>query len=253
MGRKSLDLCGSDMGKALSLLSRLPVPVDHEDQSRAGRLIWAYPLAGAVLGLVGGAVGAALLWVGVPAAVAAAVALGALIAMTGGMHEDGLADCADGTGARDRDRILDVMRDSRIGAYGALALVVSLLIRWSALSALATPWGLVLAMGLVGAVSRVPMAMMLATLRPARKDGMAASIAAPSLFHAMVAVSLGLLMLFSATGLAGFLIVPVMGISLVPLIRWARLRLGGQTGDVLGASQQISEMSVLVCLAGLWG
>jgi len=253
MSLKSLDVRFGDILRALALLSRLPVPVDHADQSRAGRVLWAYPVAGGLLGLLAGAIGALAMAMGVPVAVAAAVTLGAMIWITGGLHEDGLADCADGTGARDRDRILQIMRDSRIGAYGALALGVSLLIRWSALTAIAVPVGLVWGMALVALVSRVPMAVLLAGLRPSRDDGMAAGIAAPSLFHAMLAVALGLLALFAASGLAGFVIVVVIGISLVPLIRWACTRLGGHTGDVLGASQQFTEMALLVCLAALWG
>ena len=115
---------------AFSLLSRIPVPVDHElAGKRAASATWAYPIVGLVLGLIAGIIGTTLHWFGAPAGIAAIAALGSLAILTGGMHEDGLADCADGFGgAMEKDQRLTIMKDSRIGAFGAIALVLLSLI-----------------------------------------------------------------------------------------------------------------------------
>ncbi|MEL6316326.1 MAG: adenosylcobinamide-GDP ribazoletransferase, partial [Pseudomonadota bacterium] len=129
----------ADLAAAAALLTRAPVPVDHAHAGRRGaRAAWAWPVVGAALGGAAAAALAGGLALGLPPGPAAAAALAALVLATGALHEDGLADLADGLGGgRDRARALEIMRDSRIGAFGAAALLLAFLARWSALAALA--------------------------------------------------------------------------------------------------------------------
>src|SRR4051812_17521423 len=140
--RIDLDPLVDDLRVALAFYTRLPVaqptPADGAALARAG---WAAPLVGALIG----ALGALAYWIAIrlnlPPLVAATLAVGATLLLTGGLHEDGLADTADGFGGgAARQQILDIMRDSRIGTYGALALGISLLLRIGALSDLPNPW-----------------------------------------------------------------------------------------------------------------
>ena len=129
-----------DLPLALSLLSRLPVPVDHSRAGeRAATAAWAYPLVGAGLAGLTGGLAWALSAAGLPPGPAAGLVLVAQVMLTGALHEDGLADSADGLwGGWERERRLEIMRDSRIGAYGVLALGLSLLLRWACLVAMET-------------------------------------------------------------------------------------------------------------------
>jgi len=112
------------------MLSRLPVGY-VELAPTIGSSAWAFPLVGGILGALAAMVMLGLLWIGVAASMAAGLALLAMIFLTGGLHEDGLADVADGFGGgRDTARKLEIMRDSQIGSYGGLALVFSLGFRW---------------------------------------------------------------------------------------------------------------------------
>src|SRR5712691_2786939 len=129
----------SDLTIGVLFCTRLPIPhsgpVAGTDVARAS---WAMPVAGALVG----ALGALTYWIahraGLPAALATALALAATMAATGCLHEDGLADTADGLGGgKDRARKLEIMRDSRIGTFGACALAISLILRWSALASIA--------------------------------------------------------------------------------------------------------------------
>ena len=120
MGRRRTELVS-----AFGLLTRLPVadltpPGDYADPARA---VWAYPLAGLAVGLIGGLVYWLAAALAIPPMIAGVLALGAMVLATGGLHEDGLADTADGLGGgRDKARKLEIMRDSRIGSYGVIAL-----------------------------------------------------------------------------------------------------------------------------------
>lgn len=135
-----LDVQPIDIPAAFTLLTRLPLPVDHaKTGERAARAAWAYPFVGAVLGLIAGVIALSLAAFGVQTGIAAAVALGTLMLLTGALHEDGLSDCADGLGGGTTlKKRLEIMKDSRIGAFGAAALGVTLLARWSGYDAVIT-------------------------------------------------------------------------------------------------------------------
>jgi adenosylcobinamide-GDP ribazoletransferase len=235
----------SDPFEAVQFLTRLPVP--WAVNPRGAKASWAWPLAGAVVGALAAAGASLALWAGLPPNVAAALALAVQALATGALHEDGLADSADGLwGGATRARRLEIMRDSRIGSYGAVALVLSVLIRWSALSALFATgfvWGPLIA---AGALSRWPLLALLWALPPAREGGLSRLIGRPE----TATLVLGGVAALLVGALAGEVLSPALAVLAVTLA-WGlliRARLGGQTGDTCGAAQQLAEMAALLAL-----
>ena len=234
-----------DIATAFSLLSRLPVPVDHPRAgARGADAAWAYPVVGATLGLLAGTFGWALIALGISPAMAAIFVIALQAAMTGAMHEDGLADMADGMGGFTPEKRLDIMKDSRIGAYGAVALALALLARHIGISEIPAT-ALPLALAALGAGSRALMVAVMAWLPAARPSGLSAAAGTPAPWPAL---GIGLALSALAFGWAGFWVFfgMAMAVALVALI--AKARFGGQTGDILGASQQSAEIAGLALL-----
>jgi adenosylcobinamide-GDP ribazoletransferase len=172
----------------------------------------------------------------------------ATLAVTGCLHEDGLADTADGFGGgKTRERKLDIMRDSRIGTYGVCALTVAILLRVSALALLANP--ALVAMALIAAhgAARATLPAFMLIVPPARGDGLSHGAGRPTLARVAVAAALGVLILFAWLGLvSGIGAAALLGIVAV-LMAWLCLaQIGGQTGDVLGAVEQVCEIVILL-------
>jgi len=237
-----------DIAAAFALLTRLPVPVDHARAgARGAEAAWAYPLVGAGLGLLAGTLGWLVLWLGVSAGIAAVLVIAAQVAMTGAMHEDGLADMADGLGGFTVERRLEIMKDSRIGAYGAIALVLALLARQEGISAIEAA-SLPLAMAALGAGSRALMVVVMASLRHARQGGLAARAGKPPFEAVLTALATGLLFCVLAFGWLGFGVFAAMALVTLTVALIAHARFGGQTGDILGASQQSAEVIGLAVL-----
>lgn len=241
-----------DLALALGLLTRLPVPVDPAlAAARGARAAWAWPLAGLVVALLAGGLGSAALALGLPAAVAAGLALASQIVLTGALHEDGLSDAADGLwGGANRERRLEIMKDSRIGSYGALALVVSVGLRWAALASLAP--ALVPAMAVAGLLSRAAMATVMAALPPARTGGLSRGVGQPPAAAQALAWALALgltLALVGALPAAAFAL--SAGLAALGAAAIARARIGGQTGDILGATQQLAEIACLIAASAI--
>ena len=237
----------ADVRTAIGLLTRLPVPGRAASGNRGGA--WAWPVAGLAVGAIGALAGSLALAVGLGAGVAAALCIGTQVIATGAMHEDGLADVADGFwGGWTRVRRLEIMKDSRIGTYGVLALVLAVLLRWLALTALfgSGQWAVIVA---VGTLSRAPMAVLMAALPNARGTGLSHAVGRPSPAAAggAVAVAFGLATLFLERDVVSAGLIAALMTLAVALI--ARSKIGGQTGDVLGASQQVSEIAMLLVLA----
>ena len=240
-----------DILAGLGLLTRLPIRIDGERAAaRGATAAWAWSLAGVAVGVLAGAVGAAALALGLAPGAAAVLVLATQAVVTGALHEDGLADSADGLwGGWDKARRLAIMKDSHIGTYGVLALVLVLLLRWTALATLCglgTPWAVLIA---TGALSRAPMAVLMATLPNARGSGLSQSVGRPDSATAGWAVGLalaiGLLCLgWPAFGLAVLAALVALAVGVI-----ARARIGGQTGDILGATQQLCEAALLTAAA----
>ena len=239
----------ADLRAALGLLTRLPLPYP-KDTPRGAAAVWAYPVAGLIIGAMAGMVAAMSLFLGLTPAVAAALTLAAQAMLTGAMHEDGLADSADGLwGGWDKLRRLEIMKDSHIGSYGVLALILVTLARWSALStllALGNHFGAVIA---VAALSRAPMAVLMAWLPNARASGLSALVGRPAPRLAGYAVAIAILSCFALVGLPAFGMALFAGSITLCLGLVARAKIGGQTGDILGASQQLAEAAALCALA----
>lgn len=240
-----------DLLRAAALLTRLPLP-DQEGSRSMAQSAWSWPIIGALVGLGAGLAALIAGWMGLPPLLAATCALGVQIALTGALHEDGLADCADGFwGGQTRARRLEIMKDSRLGSYGMLALALALFARIAAIAALIEAGWLLAPLIATGALSRAPMAVLMTALPNARGAGLAHAAGRPGRDTALVAIALALLIGLLATGwavlVAGFwTALAVLGWALL-----ARGRIGGQTGDVLGAAQQIGEIVILAVFAAM--
>lgn len=240
-----------DLLSAFALLTRLPLP-NHRGSGAASA--WAWPLVGAVMGAFGAALASAALWLGVTPGVTAGLVLALFAMLTGGLHEDGLSDSADGLfGGWTKARRLEIMKDSRVGSYGVLALVLVTLVRWSALTAIlvygqtgGSHWAALIA---TGALSRAPMALMMALLPNARGEGLSHATGRPSPATALI----GLLIAVALAGtLTGWTAVPLVLSALLVGVLLAILalrKIGGQTGDILGACQQLAEVACLAVLS----
>lgn len=240
----------ADIPAALGLLTRLPVRVDTANATARGvRTAWAWPLAGMAVGLMAGLVAATALWIGLPPTVAALLLITIQIAATGAMHEDGLADSLDGLwGGWDPARRLAIMKDSRIGAYGVIALVLTLILRWqlwALLIAAGHLWGPVIA---VAALSRVPMVALMWALPHARAGGLSHAVGRPA--TATLALAAGVALIIAVGTLGWVSLSLAIALTAATLI-WgtiARAKIGGQTGDILGAAQQFAEIAALCLL-----
>ncbi len=204
-----------------------------------------FPLVGALIGAAVGGVDLLALKI-LPEWPAAFLAIIFGLLLTGALHEDGLADCADGFGGgRDKDAKLAIMRDSRIGAYGTLALILSMGLRAAALVALDNPAG---ALIVAHAFSRAVLPGLMIALPPASASGLAASAGTPS--KADFLIALGVAIALSAP-LLGLWLVPVLGITALvvgAMTVLAHRQIGGYSGDVLGASQQSCEIAILLTI-----
>jgi adenosylcobinamide-GDP ribazoletransferase len=244
----------TDLRIGISLCTRLPVgpsaPVGEGDIARAS---WTFPIAGFLVGLAG----ALVYWLAVRFNVApqpaAALALATTMLLTGAMHEDGLADTADGLGGKTREQKLEIMRDSRIGTFGACALAISLLLRWSTISDIAEPHFVAVALIAAHVAARATLPAFMRLVPAARSDGLSSDAGRPPTPSVIAALILCVICLLFALGVRGTLIALVMlAFAGLLLARLATNRFGGQTGDVLGAMEQLGEAAILLVAASLF-
>jgi len=237
----------ADIPAAIGLLSRLPV---HTDGARGAAAAWAFPVVGLILGTMAATLGWLLLAMGLSASLTAVLVIVAQVTMTGAMHEDGLADTVDGLwGGWDKDRRLEIMKDSHIGTYGVIALVLSLILRWVALTALAKIGMLPIALIAIATLSRTPMVVMMAMMPQARESGLSASVGRVGANAALIAVGIATITGIAFLGWSGILAAIAAALAGIAVALIAMRKIGGQTGDILGAAQQISEIMALVVLA----
>ena len=244
-----------DCRHALIFLTRLPLGRETAlpPPALAGAMR-AFPVAGLLIGAIIGAVLVLSAWLGAPASVAVLIAIGAGLGLTGALHEDGLADIADGFGGGSTvERKLEIMRDSRIGTYGVLALILAVALKFATLASLAahSVWLAFAVMVAAAAVSRVAPAGILHLLAPARGDGLSAAAGRPGrstlLQAAAIAALISVIVLWPVSFAFGLLAVPLAGLAGLFATAWlARHQIGGQTGDVAGASQVVSELAILI-------
>lgn len=233
----------------LSLLSRLPLPAPTRFPNPPA--VWAWPVAGLVLGglaSLGAALGG---WFGLPASLAAALFLGLGTLMTGALHEDGLADSCDGLwGGWTRERRLEIMKDSHIGSYGVMGLVLVTLARWSAVTALISTgaWGAMIAAAIL---SRAPMVALISFLPNARGSGLSQSVGRPDATAALLAMLVAFVLALGVAGGQALIMALWVAAMTLALAVLAWRKIGGQTGDILGASQQLGELAALAAACTL--
>jgi adenosylcobinamide-GDP ribazoletransferase len=238
---------------AVSFLTRIPigrlVAADGADVARGSIL---FPLVGAGVGALAGAV--ALLSARVlPDFVAAALAVAAGAIVTGAMHLDALADTADATGATSRPDALAIMRDSRIGSFGATALLLDVVLKVGAVSALLGRDHVLAALIAAGALSRAVAPTLAALLPYPRAEGGPGSVLSGQTSRAAaltaIALAVGATLLLSFPGDLWLIVAAACVATVLGLLYWRWL--GGATGDSLGAATELCETVVLVVACGL--
>ena len=243
---------------ALAYFTRLPVPgwvaFAPEKLGQAARFL---PLVGWVVA----AIGAAVFWLAaqvLPVDIAVVLSMAATVRVTGAFHEDGWADTCDGLGGGwTKARVLEIMKDSRIGSFGAIGLVLLLLGKYNALIDLGAEhdYPLVAALLVAHPLSRLAAVSLMAVLDYARADD--SSKSAP-VARRLSAAELGLASLFGVLPLpllnpqeALAALLATAGVTLWALRTFAR-RLGGYTGDCLGATQQLAEVAIYFGILAAW-
>ena len=250
---------GQSWRLAVSFLTRIPIVNGGSDLPAAA---WAFPLVGAAIGLSGGLVYGLGMMAGLPLMGGVILAFMAIAWLTGALHEDGLADTADGFGGgRDREAKLTIMRDSRIGTYGVLTLILVVGLKITLVTHIGAGtggiYGVIAALATAAATSRGAMLFLPTVLDPARGDGLGQSVAglAPARLVApfmLVVVVTGIaLWRYGWVPFLGSII--VAGLATVGVTLLAARQIGGYTGDTLGAAQQISETAILAALAATMG
>lgn len=235
---------------ALAFLTRIPVPVRVDGPSDLARSVPWFPVVGALVGLVVG--GVFPLFSGfLPTLAAAALAVAAGMVVTGALHEDGLADTVDGlAGGRDRSGRLEIMKDSRVGTFGALALVISVLLRVGALAAFQPGTALVVVV-LVHVLARGAAAGVMVSVPAATTTGLGADYLAATRWQGAVGLGVAAAIAF---GLGGTFAIPLFVAATVPaglVAWWAGARIGGVTGDVLGACEQAAEIGAFLAASAI--
>ncbi|RVU36111.1 adenosylcobinamide-GDP ribazoletransferase [Hwanghaeella grinnelliae] len=237
----------ADMRAAMTFLTRFPVGGRHRALDACA---WAFPIAGIAVGVTGGAVFWLAGWMGLPPWIAAFLTLTATALVTGALHEDGLADAADGLGAGGSvDRKLEIMRDSRIGGYGALALMLATGIKAAAIASFLPGLSGATAILAVHILSRAILPGVMAALPPASASGVAASVGRPRLGAALVALTLGAGSAIGLMGLcAGLVALAAVVASALVFGLLLRRSLGGYNGDTIGLLEQLSEIAIMLAL-----
>jgi len=244
----------TDIWTGLAFCTRLPLTLATAPTGAGlARSGWTFPLIGALVG----AVAAVTYWlasaIGLYPFVSATLAVAVTVLVTGALHEDGLADTADGFGGgATKERKLEIMRDSRSGTYGVSALVLSFMLRAGAIASLVEPGLVAAALIAAHAGARATMPVFMLALPRARQDGLSARAGKPPLGSVIAAVMLGMLVASLCLGPASALIAAALVAAAVCIMAWLSVRqIGGQTGDVLGAVEQVSEILILLAAAAL--
>jgi adenosylcobinamide-GDP ribazoletransferase len=254
-----------DLFLVLAFFTRLPIGQIGETpaipgqetapppQVRLAHAARAFPLAGLVVGLLGGLVYWIAVRIGLSNPLAALLAVGATGAMTGALHEDGWADFADGLGARgDRTRKLAAMKDSHIGSFGVLALIFGTAIKIAAVAALKTPERVIPALVAAHVLSRAVLPVVMRSIPLATTTGLGVMAGRPTSGGVYSSLGLGFLIAFCAEFLPASIVIFIAAVVAAVLIgKIAERQFGGYTGDVLGAAEQLAEIAVLVNLVSL--
>lgn len=257
---KNIDIV-QETARALAFLTRLPIPdrffktAKPESTAQCSGL---FPVAGALIGVIGSVPLILAFSLGLPVTISAAIAIFSMILVTGALHEDGLGDVADGFGGgKTIEERLEIMKDSRLGTYGVIAVAGSLILRISALSAILNLHGLLAAIFALiasAAASRGAMVWLWSALPNAKTSGVSSSVGLPP----ESALSLSAIFALSFAAIFGLLasgFVPAsiaIGLGIIAMIGFQHVcqrMIAGQTGDTIGTCQQLVEIAMLSGLA----
>ncbi|MDB3952898.1 adenosylcobinamide-GDP ribazoletransferase [Alphaproteobacteria bacterium] len=242
---------------AIGFFTRLPVPMDNETAARPlADASWSFPIAGLIVGLCGSTVITLGAGLNLPPLVLAFLAIGPMICLTGALHEDGLADCADGLWSGDNsEKRLTIMRDSRIGAFGVIALVLMLGIKATAIAHLLTAagtWNTILGILAAACLSRGALPCVMRSAPLASENGQAANAGKPGQQEMLVAGGISVLICLLCLGFGITVFSILIGGSLCAAFTVIAInRIGGYNGDVLGAQQQILDVATLTVASSM--
>jgi adenosylcobinamide-GDP ribazoletransferase len=236
----------SGLGAAIALHTRIPVRALAEGDLELTRAIPWFPIVGAGVGVLVAGVYVGLAAV-LPSFLAAAVATGAGAMLTGALHEDGLADVADAfAGGATRARRLAIMEDPRLGTFGVIAIVVSFFIRVGSFATL-DAWNAVALIPATHALSRVGVIVLMRRLPPAQPGGLGARYAdSLATRDAATGIGIGVVVAVALMGAWAVVAIALCALATYSMGALARAKIGGMTGDVLGATQQIAELAMLL-------
>lgn len=236
----------ADVLSAMTLLTRFPIPGSgDQDQDRIAISAWAYPIVGLVLGILAILIGGVANGLSLPP-LASAVLIAAFYAgATGAMHMDGLADTLDGLwGGWTKERRLEIMKDSRVGVYGVTGLVLVIMLNVVLIAQIIENGAMFALIG-AAAVSRAAMVCLMHFLPQARSGGLSAQVGKPGFETTAIAAGLGAVICLISAGLAPIVFAIIAMIS----IGWIAIsKIGGQTGDILGATQKATETAALIAV-----
>jgi len=239
-----------DVFLALGFFTRLPFPAVSGHLGTAAR---AFPFAGLVVGLIGALVYFVAMEIGLSGLLAALLAVAATGVVTGALHEDGWADVCDALGARGgMEQRLEIMRDSRLGTYGGLALIFSTSIKVAAIANLGAPELVAGALIAAHTLARGVLPLVMARMPLARANGLAVNAGRPSITTANWSLVIALIIAVIAVAPVAALVALLAALAATWFVaKLAQAKFGGYTGDVLGAVEQVAEMAILVNLITL--
>ena len=243
-----------DFFLAVSFLTRIPIPDVLKFENELMSAAWSFSLIGALLGFLCGSIAWVLLYLNIPIGIVAFLTVGSMILLTGGIHEDGLADMADGVGGgKSADEKIAIMRDSQIGTYGALSLIFMLGMKVTAIDIILNNHTIlvcIISLVISGALSRLSMVTVAFLFENASKTGLGHFAGKPTLNSiVMPLIILTLISLLLLPILKLIIIILLCVLTTIVIGKFSKQQIGGYTGDILGATQVVSEVVILIYLA----
>ena len=247
-----------DLIIAAGFLTRLPVPSTDAGDRQLMRTGWCFPLVGTAIGGFGGLLALSTYLIGMPVFASALVALAGTALLTGALHEDGLADLADGFGGgHDRDAKITIMRDSRIGSYGVLALILATGLKATAITTLLSDGdatSLVIAMAVAHGGARALIPPVALWMTNASESGLGKIAGRPKMSTVQISIAISAVSLLIILPTSTAVVTAVVGCATAACVAaLAQRQIGGYTGDVLGAVEQAAEIGMLLALATMIG
>jgi adenosylcobinamide-GDP ribazoletransferase len=243
-----------DIILGISFLTRLPISHSLPYKRFIMQSAWSFPLVGSFLGFLGGSVSWVLLELQLPLLIISFLTIGTLILLTGGLHEDGLADMADGFGGGSNpENKIAIMRDSQIGTYGTLILILVIAIKAAGIVTLLgqdNTLNCMVALVVSGSISRSLMVCVAYTLDHASEKGIGKFAGKPDSHTAISSIFITVITsIFLLPIMKAMIVLTLATLTATAIGLLAKRQINGYTGDILGATQQLSEVIVLIFLA----